>query len=113
MSPTSYQAAPPRVSGVKPNKSRRNGKWEWAQNARLSESSFHVQIQARPMTASQTAADATAPHLASPETNPSFLKGVFLGELQEDLVFPFPALSPEERESLGMILDSLRAFAAE
>src|SRR5262245_50916208 len=65
------------------------------------------------MTEPQTATDAAAPHLASPETNPSFLKGVFLGELNEDLVFPFPTLSAEERESLGLILDSLRAFAAE
>ena len=55
----------------------------------------------------------TEPHLAAPDTNPSFTKGVFLGEIREDLVFPFPALSPEERESLSMILDSFRAFAAE
>lgn len=54
-----------------------------------------------------------APHLASPEANPSFTKGVFLGEIREDLVFPFPTLSGEERESLRMILDSLRAYAAE
>src|SRR4051812_13999687 len=53
------------------------------------------------------------PHLASPETNPSFTKGVFLGEIREDLVFPFPTLSSDERESLAAILDSLRAFAAE
>src|SRR4051812_18740089 len=53
------------------------------------------------------------PHLASPETNPSFTKGVFLGEIREDLVFPFPTLSSDERESLGAILDSVRAFAAE
>ncbi len=54
-----------------------------------------------------------APHLASPEANPSFTKGVFLGEIREDLVFPFPTLSGEERESLRMILDSLRSYAAE
>ena len=53
------------------------------------------------------------PHLASPETNPSFTKGVFLGEIREDLIFPFPTLSPEEHESLTMILDSVRNFAAE
>src|SRR3954463_2223619 len=58
------------------------------------------------------AADRTS-HLASPETNPSFTKGVFLGELREDLVFPFPALSTDERESLRAILDSFNAFAAE
>ncbi len=60
-----------------------------------------------------SAASANAPHLAAPDVNPSFTKGVFLGEINEDLVFPFPTLSPEERESLTMILDSFRAFAAE
>ena len=55
----------------------------------------------------------TAPHLASPDVNPSFTKSAFLGEIREDLVFPFPALSEEERESLRMILDSLHAYAAE
>jgi acyl-CoA dehydrogenase family protein 9 len=56
---------------------------------------------------------ADAPHLANPDVNPSFTKGVFLGEIREDLVFPFPALADDERESLGMILDSFRAFAAD
>ena len=53
------------------------------------------------------------PHLASPDVHPSFTKSAFLGEIREDLVFPFPALSEEERESLRMILDSLHAYAAE
>ncbi|MEO6778865.1 MAG: acyl-CoA dehydrogenase family protein [Gemmatimonadaceae bacterium] len=52
------------------------------------------------------------PHLASPDINPSFTKGIFLGEIREDLVFPFPVMSAEERESLQMILDAFRAFAA-
>lgn len=60
-----------------------------------------------------TRPSASTPHLASPELNPSFTKHVFLGELREDLVFPFPTLSTEERESLEAILDSFRAFAAE
>ncbi len=55
----------------------------------------------------------SSPHLASPDLNPSFTKGVFLGEIREDLVFPFPELTAEEHESLRMILDSFRAFAAE
>ena len=54
---------------------------------------------------------ADAPHLANPDLNPSFTKGVFLGEIREDLVFPFPVLAGEERESLRMIVDSFRAFA--
>ncbi len=53
------------------------------------------------------------PHLAAPDLNPSFTKGVFLGEIREDLVFPFPVMSAEESESLRMILDAFRAFAAE
>src|SRR5215208_3632008 len=60
-----------------------------------------------------TASVAGAPHLANPDLNPSFTKGVFLGEIREDLVFPFPAPADEERESLRMIVDSFRAFAAE
>ena len=54
-----------------------------------------------------------APHLANPDVNPSFTKGVFLGEIREDLVFPYPALTNEERESLTAILDALHAFAAD
>ncbi len=53
------------------------------------------------------------PHLAAPDVNPSFTRGVFLGEILEDLVFPFPALSPDEKESLDAILGSFRAFAAD
>ena len=52
-------------------------------------------------------------HLADPDHNPSFTKGVFLGEIREDLVFPFPELSAEDKESLAAILDSFRAFAAD
>jgi acyl-CoA dehydrogenase family protein 9 len=62
---------------------------------------------------SQASAPAEAPHLANPDENPSFIKGLFLGEIREDLVFPFPELSPEERETLAMVLDSYRSFAAD
>ncbi|HWE41039.1 MAG TPA: acyl-CoA dehydrogenase family protein [Gemmatimonadaceae bacterium] len=58
-------------------------------------------------------APANEPHLANPDQNPSFTKGIFLGELREDLVFPFPALRDNDRESLRLILDSFGAFAAE
>jgi acyl-CoA dehydrogenase family protein 9 len=50
-------------------------------------------------------------HLADPDHNTSFTKGVFLGEIRESLVFPFPELSKDEKESLAAILDSLRAWA--
>ena len=52
-------------------------------------------------------------HLADPDHNASFTKGVFLGEIRENLVFPFPELSTEEKESLSAILDSFRAFAVD
>ena len=51
-------------------------------------------------------------HLADPEHNPSFTRGVFLGEIREDLVFPFPELPPSDKETLDAILDSFRAWAA-
>jgi alkylation response protein AidB-like acyl-CoA dehydrogenase len=54
-----------------------------------------------------------APHLANPDLNPSFTKGIFMGEIREDLVFPFPSLAEDERESLRMIVDSFRAFAGD
>ena len=53
------------------------------------------------------------PHLAAPDENPSFIKGLFLGELREALVFPYPEVSAEEREGLDAVLDAFRAFAAE
>ena len=56
---------------------------------------------------------ANEPHLANPDQNPSFTKGIFLGELREDLVFPFPAMSDADRESLRLVLDSFRSFAAD
>jgi acyl-CoA dehydrogenase family protein 9 len=64
------------------------------------------------MTETPTAAGTHQPHLAAPDVNPSFTKSIFVGEIREDLVFPYPSLSPEERESLGMILDSMRDWAA-
>lgn len=52
-------------------------------------------------------------HLADPEVNPSFIRRLFLGQLDERLIFPFPDPSAEDREALRMILESFRAFAAE
>lgn len=59
------------------------------------------------------AAGTAEPHLAAPDVNPSFTRGIFLGEIDEDLVFPYPALSPDEKESLDAILDAFRSFAAD
>lgn len=52
------------------------------------------------------------PHIAEPGVHPSFIKGLFLGEIREDLVAPYPELEAEEAEGLRMIIDSLRSFAA-
>ncbi len=52
-------------------------------------------------------------HLADPDHNPSFTKGVFLGEIREDLVFPFPEMGAEEKENLSAILDAFRSWAAD
>lgn len=54
---------------------------------------------------------ANRPHLADPDVNPSFTKSIFLGELREDLVLPFPKLSAEDAEAQRMILDSFRSWA--
>lgn len=52
-------------------------------------------------------------HLADPDHNPSFTRGIFLGELRENLLHPFPAPDKETLESLTAILDSFRSFAKE
>ncbi|MFN8580018.1 MAG: acyl-CoA dehydrogenase family protein [Gemmatimonadaceae bacterium] len=64
-------------------------------------------------TAPTSHAAPSAPHLANPDENPSFTKSLFLGEIREDLVFPFPELSATDRESLAMVIDSFRSFASE
>ena len=45
-------------------------------------------------------------HLADPDHNTSFTKGIFLGEVREELVFPFPELTKDEKESLGANLST-------
>ncbi len=50
-------------------------------------------------------------HLADPDHNPSFTRGLFLGELREELLHPFPAPDKDTQESLNAILDSFREFA--
>ncbi len=54
-----------------------------------------------------------AAHLADPDKNPSFTKGVFLVKIREDLVFPYPVMPADDRDSLKAIIDSLRAWAAD
>jgi acyl-CoA dehydrogenase family protein 9 len=68
---------------------------------------------APPTTPDAPATRASKPHLARPDVNPSFTKHAFIGELREDLIFPFPRLSADEAESQRAILDAFRAFAKE
>ena len=53
------------------------------------------------MTETPTSAGKHEPHLAAPDVNPSFTKSAFLGEIREELVFPFPVLADERSEALG------------
>ena len=52
-------------------------------------------------------------HLADPDRNPSFTKGLFLGEIREDLIFPFPEMAKDEKENLAAVLDAFRSWAAD
>ena len=65
------------------------------------------------MTTASPAHAPSASHLADPDHHPSFTRGVFLGEIREALVFPFPEPSTEEKESLAAILDAFRSWAAD
>jgi hypothetical protein len=40
-----------------------------------------------------------------------FVKSLFFGDIQEDMLFPYPALAPEKRARLAEMLGSLRALA--
>jgi len=41
----------------------------------------------------------------------SFSKSLFAGNIEQDLVFPYPVIDKEEEENLKLILDSFRQFA--
>lgn len=43
----------------------------------------------------------------------SFTRRLFAGRIEQDMIMPYPELDPEEAESIGLILDSLRQFAKE
>ena len=42
---------------------------------------------------------------------PSFARGLFMGHVDESLIFPFPHLGAEEKESLDLVLESFTRFA--
>jgi acyl-CoA dehydrogenase family protein 9 len=64
------------------------------------------------MTETPTTAGKHEPHLAAPDVNPSFTKSAFLGEIREELVFPFPVLTDDEEQSQRAIIDSLHDWAS-
>ncbi len=41
----------------------------------------------------------------------SFMKSLFHGLIEENLVFPYPEMSPEEKETVQMIVENLHKFA--
>lgn len=41
----------------------------------------------------------------------SFLKGIFFGHLEEELLFPYPRPRPAESEAVSLLVDSLRSVA--
>lgn len=41
----------------------------------------------------------------------SFMKSIFHGLLEENLVFPYPEMDPEEKENVNLILENIRRFA--
>ncbi|MGH9441271.1 MAG: acyl-CoA dehydrogenase family protein [Thermoanaerobaculia bacterium] len=43
----------------------------------------------------------------------TFLKSLYAGVVEEDLLFPYPEIPAEERETVSAFLDSFRHFAAE
>ncbi|MCF7803801.1 MAG: acyl-CoA dehydrogenase family protein [Candidatus Marinimicrobia bacterium] len=44
---------------------------------------------------------------------PSFMKSLFQGKIEEDLLFPYPALDGEEADNLELLIDTLHKFAAD
>ncbi|MBX3268933.1 MAG: acyl-CoA dehydrogenase family protein [Sandaracinaceae bacterium] len=44
------------------------------------------------------------------EEQTSFMKSLFHGLIEENLVFPYPEMPPEERETVQMIVENLRKF---
>jgi acyl-CoA dehydrogenase family protein 9 len=60
----------------------------------------------------KTPSRGSKPHLADPDVNPSFTQRIFLGELHEEMIFPFPRLSPDDDEAQRAILDSFRSWAS-
>ena len=51
-------------------------------------------------------------HETEARTDVSIAKGLFLGDIREGHIFPFPGLQAEERQTVRMILESIDRFMA-
>ncbi len=40
----------------------------------------------------------------------SFMKSLFHGLIEENLIFPYPEMKPDEKENLSLILENIRRF---
>ncbi len=49
----------------------------------------------------------------TPVRTHGFVKSLYLGAIEEDSLFPYPAIREEERETVSAFLDSFRQFAAD
>ncbi len=49
--------------------------------------------------------------MASEEKTSSFLKSLFAGDVRQEMISPYPAMKPEERDDLRVIIESFREFA--
>lgn len=45
------------------------------------------------------------------EQHRSFLKSLFAGQIEQDMVFPYPQMKADEKDSLQIIIESFREFA--
>ena len=43
----------------------------------------------------------------------SFMKALFHGVIAEDIILPYPAMNPDERENVDLMVDTIRQFGAE
>ncbi len=46
------------------------------------------------------------------EREQSFMKAFFHGVISEDMIFPYPEMTSEEKENVDMMVDSIRKFCA-
>jgi alkylation response protein AidB-like acyl-CoA dehydrogenase len=52
-------------------------------------------------------------HEESPAEKPSFMKSLLLGDIEEALVIPYPEFPAKQKETVDLVIDTFRRFAAE